>query len=122
MSCDAFTTTCPQFDYVLDSQVKVDALGNTNCDEIVGNLLISDYQSSISSLSPLTNIKIINGGLTIEGISVTDSAGLRNLEQIGDSFYLRNTHLTNLDRFAKLKASAAGWRFKETHLYKMFLD
>ncbi len=95
---------CPTGDVALYSQTDVNnfATNYPNCTEISGYLYISG--STITDLSPLSNLTSIGGYLHIDSnSSLTNLDGLSNLTSIGG--YLRiynNSNLTNLDGLSNL--------------------
>src|SRR5690606_4521218 len=102
----SFTTLpqCPAGNVSLTSQADIDAFAITypNCTEISGYLRISG--STITDLSPLSNLTSVGGYLYIyENSNLTNLNGLSNLTSVGgylEIYY--NSHLTNLDGLSNL--------------------
>ena len=55
---------CADYNYNLNSQAEVDALGASGCDRISGNLSIRNY-TDITNLDGLANITSVGGYLSI---------------------------------------------------------
>src|SRR5690606_22305418 len=102
----SFTTLsqCPPGDVSLTSQTEVDAFATNypNCTEISGDLYISG--STITDLSPLSNLTSVGGSLGIDSNSnLTNLNGLSNLTSVeGFLQILYNSSLTNLDGLSNL--------------------
>ena len=92
---------CAQTDYVLSSQAKVNALGQTGCTDISGNLTIKN-SSDITDLDGLANIASIGGYLSImDNAALTDLDGLISLSRVGGYVYIAgNDELINCEGMA----------------------
>src|SRR5690606_31203507 len=103
----SFTTLpqCPTGDVILNSQTEVDdfATNYPNCTEISGGLNISGG-STITDLSPLSNLTSVGGYLNIGSNSnLTNLDGLSNLTSVGGNLFISaNSSLTNLDGLSNL--------------------
>src|SRR5690606_24888313 len=97
---------CPTGDVTLYSQADVNnfATNYPNCTEITGYLYISG--STITDLSPLSNIQSIGGLLNIyNNPQLTNLDGLSNLTEIGGYLNIQsNSQLTNLDGLSALES------------------
>src|SRR5690606_29817153 len=102
----SFTTLpqCPAGTVSLTSQAQIDdfATNYPNCTEISGDLYISG--STITDLSPLSNLTSVGGYLRIStNSSLTDLDGLSNLTSVGGYLQIgSNSNLTNLDGLSNL--------------------
>ena len=89
-------------DVSLSSQDDI-ANFNTNygCDTIMGNLNI---EGSITNLGGLSNVKYIQGNLTINNTNIGTTFGMINLSKIGGHFSVTNNLLlTNINGWDNLK-------------------
>src|SRR5690554_1899256 len=97
-------TQCPAGNIIFTTQAQIDAFATNypNCTEISGYLYISG--STITDLSPLSNIQSIGGLLQISyNPQLTNLDGLSNLTQIGGDLNIQsNSQLTNLDGLSNL--------------------
>src|SRR5690606_1127744 len=97
---------CPTGVVTMFSQAAVNnfATNYPNCTEITGFLYISG--STITDLSPLSNIQSIGGFLYIyDNSQLTNLEGLSNLTQIGGYLLISvNSQLTNLDGLIALES------------------
>jgi hypothetical protein len=73
-------------DVFLNSQSEVDAFGNSNCTEIIGSLIINDFDDNnidITNLDALSNLIKISNGLSISGNPLLSNLnGLNNLIEV----------------------------------------
>jgi hypothetical protein len=114
----AWSTECYK-SYSIHSQAFVDALGNSGCTSLRGNLTIfSNGSSDALNLDPLANITSIGGDLSIDyNPTLTNVNGLANLTSVGGSLSISsNPSLTNIDGLASLTSvgganlsSVGGW-------------
>ncbi len=92
---------CPDGGVVFLSQEDLDQFMTTypNCEEING--LVSIFESDVSSLAPLQNIKRVNGNFNLNfNFDLEDLAGLENLEYIEGQLTISNCPL--LEDFLEL--------------------
>ncbi|MBK9736256.1 MAG: hypothetical protein IPO92_15365 [Saprospiraceae bacterium] len=86
---------------VLNNQAAVNSFNSTyGCDSIMGNLSIT---GGVTSLAGLSNIKYIQGYLTIEYTNLVTTFGMSNLKKVDGLFniYL-NASLTNVEGWNQL--------------------
>src|SRR5690606_28538142 len=98
---------CPTEDVYLTSQEEVNnfATDHPDCTEISGGLNISGG-STITDLSPLSNLTSVGGYLNIGSNSnLTNLDGLSNLTSVGGNLFISaNSSLTNLDGLSNLSS------------------
>ena len=100
----AAAAACSSYNYYLDTQAEVDALGATGCDSVSGYLYIRDDSSGITNLDGLANITSVEGYLRIrENSALTNLDGLASLTSVGEFLQIYNNDaLINLSGLANL--------------------
>src|SRR5690606_16971465 len=97
-------------DVYLTSQALIDNYANhySNCTQILGDL----YISTITDLSPLSNLTSVGGSLYIyNNPNLTNLDGLSKLTSVGGGLDIsNNSNLTNLDGLSKL-TSVGGYLY-----------
>ena len=96
---------CEVVDYHLGSQEDIDALGQTGCNVIEGDLDIGiELNSDITNLDALANLTSVGGTVRILlNNSLTNIDGLANLEMIGGALLITgNRALVSLNGLANL--------------------
>ena len=94
--------TCSFTDLRLNSQSSVNSF-NASCKTINGDITVSG--ADITDLSPLQNIQVINGKLTIQNnVSLTSLSGLKNLTSAQHLLIYTNDLLTDLTGLERLKS------------------
>lgn len=83
---------CPPGDVYFTTQAQLNTFQTNypNCTQITGNLSVySNPSTSVTSLSPLSNITTVTGTLAIgNNAALPNLSGLNNLTSIGVNFYL----------------------------------
>jgi subtilisin-like proprotein convertase family protein len=97
--------TCSRYSYIFESQAEIDALLNTACDEIRGNVII-DGKADIQNLDGLANITGIGGSLDIRNNpALKNLDGLANLSSVVSGIVIyNNLNLQNIDGLRSLTA------------------
>ena len=104
---------CASENYDLNSQAEVDALGETECDVILGDLTIKG--STIESLLPLSNLELLNGKLRIlDNPKLSSLSGLDNLRSVGDRVYLNGRSLSSIDALNSLTSVGGEFQMRNT--------
>jgi hypothetical protein len=106
--------------YRLESQSDVDNF-NPNIENIYGSLSIGDdqYDTDITDISNLSNIKWIEGSLNIRHTQLEHIDALQNLTHIGGSIVVTyNPHLTNIHALSKIKTLGSSLFLEENHALK----
>ena len=96
-------TPCADTDYDLRSQAEVDALGQTGCTSVTGDLQITNSYD-IANLDGLANLTSVGGQLDIyDNAALTNVNGLANITRVGGSLFINdNDALINLDGLTSL--------------------
>ena len=91
---------CPNQDITLTSQEEVDAFAANypGCTELLEGLIIQEDNTSITDLSGLSQVTLVNGDLKISfNYALTSLSGLENITSIGGELRIsRNDILPNL--------------------------
>ena len=108
-----FAAECESENYDMNSQAEVDALGETGCDVVLGDLTIQG--STVESLLPLSNLELVNGKLRILNNGALSSLnGLDNLRSVGDRVYLNGRSLSSIDALNSLTSVGGVFQMRNT--------
>jgi hypothetical protein len=100
--CPLKAQTCSFTDLRLNSQSSVNSF-NATCKTVNGDITVSG--ADITDLTPLQNIEVINGKLTIQNNpALTSLSGLKNLTSAQHLLIYTNNLLTDLAGLEKLKS------------------
>lgn len=108
-----FAAECASANYDLNSQAEVDALGETGCDVILGDLTIQG--STVESLLQLSNLEVVSGKLRIlNNPSLSNLAGLDSLRSVGDRVYLNGRSLSDINALNSLTSVGGTFQMRDT--------
>ena len=103
----ALAETCAEASYNLTTQEEVNALGDTDCDLVTGDLTVVD-SADIYNLEPLVALARIEGALQITGnTALLNLDGLLNIARAGSVEISDNAIMTNIDGLIGLVQAGA---------------
>ncbi len=118
----SLTGQCPDAGLVvLKTQMQIDTFltNYPNCTEINNRINIDGENSDITSLTPLSNLTVIESGLIIQNCAqLLDLQGLHNLTSIGGLHIESNLLLDDLLELSNITEMVGGLRIENSNLIK----